>query len=133
MVVWRSKAANEWLAIPEGAVRGVLGDPDKGDHVTCGPGPFSMASADVTSDQLAAAGFSDIAFARSDADVRLGADLDAAVEFALTVGPAGERLRFAGDARRHEVTAAVRAALAPYARRDGVYARSSTWLVTAAA
>jgi len=134
MVVWRSKAANEGMAVPENAVTALLGDPDKGDHVTCGPGPFSMASADVVSDQLMAAGFRSIAFERSDADLRVGDSLDAAVELALTIGPAGERVRLAGDravARRRELEAAVRAALAPFARRDGVYAPSSTWLVTA--
>jgi SAM-dependent methyltransferase len=136
MVVWRSKAANGGLAIPEEAVRALLGDHEEGEHVTCGPGPFSMASTDVVSDQLTAAGFRDIAFERSDADLRFGATLDAAVELALTLGPAGERVRLAGDraiARQDELRGAVRAALAAFARHDGVYARSSAWLVTARA
>ena len=136
MVVWRSKAANEGMAIPEEAVRALLNDHEEGDHVTCGPGPFSMAGADVVSDQLAAAGFREIAFERSDADLRFGTSLAAAVELALTIGPAGERVRLAGDravARRDELRAAVEAALAPFARPDGVYAPSSTWLVTATA
>jgi hypothetical protein len=136
MVVWRRKAANEGMAVPEDAVSALLGEPDKGDHITCGPGPFSMASADVVSDQLEAAGFREIVFERSDADFRLGESLDAAVEFSLAMGPAGERLRLAGDqavARRDEIAAAVRAALAPYTRRDGVYTPSSAWIVTATA
>jgi SAM-dependent methyltransferase len=136
MVVWRSKAANEGMAIAEDAVRAVLGDHDKGDQVTCGPGPFSMASADVVSDQLTTAGFRDIAFERSDADLQLGANLDSAVELALTIGPAGERARLAGEqaiVRRDELRAAVRAALGQFVRADGVYGPSSTWLVTATA
>ena len=95
-----------------------------------------MASPDVVSDQLTAAGFREIAFERSDADLRFGATLDAAVELALTMGPAGERVRLAGDrakARHDELRAAVQAVLAPFARHDGVYAPSSTWLVTATA
>jgi ubiquinone/menaquinone biosynthesis C-methylase UbiE len=134
MVVWRSKAANEGMAATEQVVAGLLGDHDKGDQVTCGPGPFSMASADVVSDQLTAAGFREIAFERSDADLRLGDNLDAAVDLALTIGPAGERVRLAGDralARLDEIRAAVRAAVAPFARHDGVYGPSSAWLVTA--
>jgi SAM-dependent methyltransferase len=136
MVVWRAKTANEGIAVSEQVVRDLLGDPDKGDQVTCGPGPFSMASADVVGDQLTAAGFTDIAFARSDAPMRLGADVDAATEFALTLGPAGELMRLAGAAgiaRRHEIETAVRSVLAPYAREDGVFAGSSTWIVTATA
>ena len=134
MVVWRSKAANDVLSIPEQAVAALLGDHDKGEHVTCGPGPFSMASADVVGDQLTAAGFRDITFERSDAELRVGDDLDAATRFSLTLGPAGERMRLAGEAaiaRRDEVTAAVKAALSPFARPDGVFAPSSTWIVTA--
>jgi SAM-dependent methyltransferase len=136
MVVWRSKAANDGLAIPEQAVRALLGDHEEGHQVTCGPGPFSMASADVVSDQLTAAGFRDIAFERSDADLHFGATLDAAVDLALAMGPAGERVRLAGErarVRHAELRAAVTAALAPFARADGVYAPSSTWLVTATA
>src|SRR5262249_7533480 len=98
MVVWRSKAANAGMMMTEVAVAELLGEHDKGDQVTCGPGPFSMGSADVVSDQLTAAGFRDIAFERSDADLFIGGNLDAAVDLALTLGPAGERVRLAGDA-----------------------------------
>ncbi len=136
MVVWRRKTANEFLAAAEDVVAALLGEPEKGDQVTCGPGPFSMASADVVGDQLTAAGFCDIAFERSDAEVSVGKSLDDAVDFSLTLGPAGERLRLAGDigqARRREVEAAVREVLAPFARAGGVYAGSSTWIVTARA
>lgn len=131
MVVWRNKASNEGLMRADEAAAALLGDPAKGDQLTCGPGPFSMASADVVSDQLTAAGFTDIAFARSDADLSLGANLDEAVDFALTVGPAAERLRLAGGARRREIERAVHAALAPFARAEGVFMASSTWIVTA--
>lgn len=136
MIVWRRKASNEFLTVAEDAVAALLGEPEKGDQVTCGPGPFSMASTDVVSDQLVAAGFRDIAFERSDAELRVGDNLDAAVDFSLTIGPAGERVRLAGeigDARRREVEAAVRDVLVPFAREDGVYAGSSTWIVTARA
>ncbi len=136
MVVWRSKAANEGVAVSEQVVRDLLGDPDKGDQITCGPGPFSMASADVVSDQLAAAGFTDIGFSRSDAPMRLGNNVDAATEFALSLGPAGELVRLAGEAgiaRRAEIETAIRAVLAPFVRADGVFAGSSTWIVTATA
>jgi hypothetical protein len=51
-------------------------------------------------------------------------------------GPAGEVLRLAGEfaeAARPKVIAAVRAVLATFAREDGVYAGSSTWIVSARA
>jgi len=136
MVVWRNKTANAIVTVPEDAVSTVIGEPDKGDHVTCGPGPFSMASCDVLSEQLDLAGFTNITFERSDADLLLGNDLDEAVEYSLTLGPAGERMRLAGRlgiARRAEIVSAVRASLAPYVTASGVRAGSSCWIVSATA
>ena len=52
MVVWRNREANQCFHLPERIVRELLGHPAKGDQVTCGPGPFSMASADLVSEQL---------------------------------------------------------------------------------
>jgi SAM-dependent methyltransferase len=136
MVVWRNKAANVAIQVSEQAVRALLGDPDKGAHVTCGPGPFSMASADVVTDQLVAAGFTGIRLERSDAALYIGRTIEAAVDFALTIGPAGEVVRLAGDAaieRRDEIEDAVRQSLLPFVRPDGVWAGSSAWIVSATA
>lgn len=134
MVVWRKKEANDCFYYAEVAVRELLGDPPKNDQVTCGPGPFSMASPDLVSDQMRAAGYTDIAFERSDGDVRVGNDMAQAIEFALMLGPAGEIVRLAGQAaidRRDEVEAALRKVVEPFVRPDGVFAPSSCWLVTA--
>jgi hypothetical protein len=136
MVVWRKKELNDAMYLPELAVREILGDPPKGDAVTCGPGPFSMGSADVVSDQLLAAGFRDPVFARSDALIKVGADLEEAIEFALTIGPAGEVVRLAGDAakvKRDEIRAAVSGVIEPWVTSDGVWAPSSCWIVSATA
>jgi len=94
-----------------------------------------MAGPDMVSDQLIAAGYRDIVFERSDADIEIGADLDEALAFALALGPAGEVVRLAGDAavqRRAEIEAAMRATLRPFVGADGrVRAPSSCWIVTA--
>ena len=134
MVVWRKKDANPCLHVPELVARELLGEPDKNDQVTCGPGPFSMASADLVGDQLVAAGYTDLAFERSDADVAIGRDLDEAVQFAIELGPAGEIVRLAGDEavrRRPELDRAMKSALAPHLRDGAVRAASSCWIVTA--
>lgn len=134
MVVWRNKASNPALTIAENPVRELIGEPEKGDQVTCGPGPFSMASADVVGDQMIAAGFTNVTFTRSDADIKIGTDLAGAIDFALTLGPAGELVRLAGDEgvrRRGEIEAAVRGVMAPYANDAGVFVGSSCWIVSA--
>lgn len=134
MVVWRKREANECMHAAELVVRELLGDPPKNDQVTCGPGPFSMASPDLVGDQLVAAGYRDIAFERSDAPIEIGRDLDEAIRFALTLGPAGEVVRLSGEAavaRRREIEGALRDALAPFEHDGAVRAPSSTWIVTA--
>jgi hypothetical protein len=134
--VWRRKDANEALYAAELVVREILGDPPKNDHVTCGPGPFSMSSPDLVSDQMLGAGWSNIGFERSDAPLMIGRTIDDAIEFALTLGPAGEVMRLAGETakqRRGEIVEALKTAIGPYAAPDGVYAPATTWIVTARA
>ncbi len=136
MAVWRAKPENPFLYDIEQKVLELVPRVDKGDQVTCGPGPFSMASPDVVSAQLVAAGWQRIGFERFDADIKVAADLDEAIEFAMALGPAGELIRLAGDEgerKKPAVIAALRELLAPLVRADGVYGGSSSWIVTARA
>jgi ubiquinone/menaquinone biosynthesis C-methylase UbiE len=136
-VTWRKREDNAWLHEPELCVRGFIPkEAETVDEPTCGPGPFSMRGADLVSDQLKAAGFSEIAFQRNDDDVCIGRDLEEAIEFAMALGPAGEIIRLAGDVGRQklpEIKAALRERLAPFTTPGGVWAPSSTWLITARA
>lgn len=52
MVVWRRKLENEWLHRAELVVKELVEEPEESDEPTCGPGPFSMADADTTSEIL---------------------------------------------------------------------------------
>ena len=136
MIVWRRREDNPWLHEAELRVREIVPvvSHEETDQVHCGPGPFSMAGPDMVSTMLRSAGYDRIAFERFDSDICIGSDLPEAIEFAMALGPAGEIIRLAGDEgekRRDAVIAALREALAPYAREDGVWAPSSTWFVTA--
>ncbi|MGE5088457.1 MAG: class I SAM-dependent methyltransferase [Candidatus Levyibacteriota bacterium] len=136
MVVWRRREDNPWLHEAEVRVREIVPvvAHEDTDQVHCGPGPFSMAGPDMVSALLQGAGYERIAFERHDADICIGRDLPDAVDFAMALGPAGEIIRLAGaegERRAPEVVAALRETLAPYARNDGVWAPSSTWIVTA--
>ncbi len=134
---WRKREDNPCFYVAQQVVEQFIAEADKSkDDVTCGPGPFSWASADRVSDQLLAAGFVDPAFTRFDAPMCIGASLDEALEFARDMGPAGEALRLArqkAGSLQAEIEAALREALRPLLRADGVWATSSTWLVTARA
>ncbi|HUO44210.1 MAG TPA: class I SAM-dependent methyltransferase [Burkholderiales bacterium] len=135
-IVWRQREDNPWLHDAEQRVREIVPvvSHEETNQVHCGPGPFSMAGADMVSAMLQAAGFSGITFERFDADICIGRDLDEAVEFAMALGPAGEIIRLAGadgEKLKPEVIAALRDTLSVYARENGVWAPSSTWFITA--
>jgi SAM-dependent methyltransferase len=136
MVVWRRKLDNEWMHRAERVVERFVEEPEESDEPTCGPGPFSMADADVTSQILLGAGFERISLHRCDTEIEIGVDIDEAVEFAMALGPAGEVIRLAGDEAeriRPEIETALREALAEFAGPDGVSAPASTWIVSAKA
>jgi ubiquinone/menaquinone biosynthesis C-methylase UbiE len=136
MVVWRRKLENEWLYRAEQVVERFVEEDEDSDEPTCGPGPFSMADADVTSQVLLNAGFEDIDFRRCDLDFKFGATLDDGVELIMALGPAGEVLRLAGNQARElhdEIEAALKEELSELERGDGVTAPASTWIVAATA
>jgi SAM-dependent methyltransferase len=135
-VVWRRKLDNDWLHRAELVVADYLERPEESDQPTCGPGPFSMADADTVSEQFTIAGFESIALQRCDLPIKIGDDLDHALEFSLAIGPAGEVLRLwedRVDEIRPKISREVRAALAEFDGPDGVVAPASTWIISATA
>jgi SAM-dependent methyltransferase len=137
MVVWRRREDNLWLHRAQEIVEGIVQKPEEYDEPTCGPGPFSMAGADTTSDILVHSGFTDISLTRCDIDIMCGTTLDEALDLVMAIGPAGEILRLLGDRAvplMPQVDAALREGLSEYVRDDGtVWAPASTWIVTATA
>jgi SAM-dependent methyltransferase len=133
-VVWRRKDDNAWVRRAELVVDEYLEHPEETDQPTCGPGPFSMANADTVSEQLSIAGFGEIALRRCDLPLKIGDDLDHAVEFNMALGPAGEVLRLWEDRIddiRPKIAGDLRDALAEFERPDGVFAPASTWIISA--
>jgi hypothetical protein len=95
-----------------------------------------MANADTVSEQLKIAGFEQVGFQRCDLPLKIGRDLDHAVEFNMALGPAGEVLRMWEDRIdeiRPKIAADLREALTEFDGPDGVYAPASTWIVAATA
>jgi SAM-dependent methyltransferase len=135
LVVWRIREDNPWMYVAEQVVKPLVEIPEETDEARCGPGPFSMAGADLVSTQLQLAGFRKVTFTRSDLPILLGRDLDEAIEFNLALGPAAEAVRLAGDegaAMKPKLRELLRPALAQFETADGVVAQSSVWVITAA-
>ena len=135
-IVWRRREENPWLHDAELRVREIVPVVNHEDtnQVHCGPGPFSMAGPDMVSLMLKSAGFSRIGFERFDTDICIGRNLEDAIEFAMALGPAGEIIRLAaeeGQRLKPQVASALRETLGKYVRTDGVWAPSSTWIITA--
>jgi hypothetical protein len=66
--------------------------------------------------------------------VFVGKDLDDAIGFQLSIGPAGEVYREAGklaEQRHDEIAKALKTALVKYQRPEGIMMDSSSWKVTA--
>jgi SAM-dependent methyltransferase len=135
-VVWRRREDNGWLYRAQTIVEGIVTRPEEYDEPTCGPGPFSMASADTTSDILLQAGFKDISLRRCDLPLFMGRDVDEAIEVVMELGPAGEILRLWGDRMAHlhdQVREALREGLSEFMGADGLYGTASTWIISARA
>lgn len=134
MVVWRRREDNAWLHRAQGIVEAIVQRPEEYEEPTCGPGPFSMSGADTTSDILVHAGYEDVALHRSDLPMLVGTDMEEAIDMVMSIGPAGEILRLQGDRAAHlhgHVREALREGFADFVRKDGMWAGSSTWVVTA--
>ena len=133
-VTWRALEYNPWVAIPKNVVLKFLPPPGD-DAQTCGPGPFSMASTDLVTAQLKAAGFEDAAFRATDGPVMVGGSAEQAMQFQLALGPAGEIFREAGDEglrRQAEIERALKAELVRFQQPNGeVVMQSSSWTITA--
>src|SRR6185503_9127637 len=59
LVVWRRRIDNAWIHRAQEIVEAIVERPEEYDEPTCGPGPFSMADADTTSEIMLHAGFED--------------------------------------------------------------------------
>ena len=135
-IVWRKREDNPWLHEAELRVKEIvpLVSHEATDQVHCGPGPFSMANADTLSTMLQNAGFECISFERHDCDICIGRDIDDSIDFAMSLGPAGEIIRLAGpdgEKFKPQVVSALRDVLQLFSHRGGIWAPSSTWFVSA--
>jgi hypothetical protein len=93
-----------------------------------------MANQGLVTRQLEIAGYTDIGFERVDAPILMGRTPDDAIGFQLTLGPAGEVFREAGDEaerRRAEIEEAMRNELSRYVTDEGIVMGSSSWKITA--
>ncbi len=128
---WRAARDNPWLIVPLRAAAGHAPPlPELGPE---DPGPFAFANETRVRRILGDAGFVEIDLMREDfeLDVALGQGVDAAVEAALSLGPASRMLEDQPEATREAAAVDIRAALAAHAVGDSVPLGAAVWIVTA--
>ncbi len=132
-ICWREPRQNPFFMVALQAVyKHVPKLPPQGPE---DPGPFSFASQARVQRILGEAGFKGIAMEPCDLslDVAIGQGLEAAVESALSIGPAARAL---AEQPREVVAAAtqsIREALTPLVRGQSVPLDAAIWIVTASA
>ncbi len=135
MVCWRPMPDNAWVAAPRAAILQVL--PAPAAMPPDAPGPFAFADAARVGGILAQAGFAGIASTTVDAPLEISTDgaadaaLEAAVQFAIEVGPAAALLRDTDPAARERAVGAVREALGERMRRGSPALEAACWIYTA--
>jgi SAM-dependent methyltransferase len=132
IVVWRSVSENSFFAAAKEVALSLLPEPTDPD--TCGPGPFSLSNQARLESLLTKAGFVDVEIEKSDALYPVGRNIDNAIDFALTIGPAGEIIREAGELGLEALPTIRRRLAAIFGRHtegEAVYMPSGMWRASA--
>jgi SAM-dependent methyltransferase len=121
---------SEWIMAAGAAAAPYLGAPQGLAPNT--PGPYGLADPDRTRDILARAGFTDITVEELTRPMRIGDDVEDALDFIRSLPRVAELFAAAPSDKQTAATSAVREALAPYAGPDGVVTHDNgEWLVAA--
>lgn len=126
---WRTRRDNPWAmtAVPIARPHVELPPrPEPGD-----PGQFAFEDEDFVRGFLERAGWSDIAFERFDADLKIGTTPEDAAGFLVEMGPVAAPLAASTPEIRALVIDELQEALKDHLRADGVFLGSSSWIVTA--
>lgn len=127
---WRAMKENAWSHAPFEVVRPLL--PEMPASPPDAPGPFAFASEARVRGILGDAGWREITLTAADRPMVLGATVEEATEFALTIGPTARALRELGSP---QITAVAREKLAvlfkDYERDGAIAPPAGVWLVSA--
>jgi SAM-dependent methyltransferase len=130
---WQSLADNPWCALPLSAARPVL-DRQPEPRPPHAPGPFAFADPRHVRRVLSSAGYQRIELSSHRTPMVISEEgLDAAVDFALRIGPVSRLFAEQTDATRDAIRQRLRSALAPVATAKTVTLEGAVWLVFARA
>jgi ubiquinone/menaquinone biosynthesis C-methylase UbiE len=131
---WRPIKENPWAQVPLHAVY-AAGVPRAARPEPGEPGPFSLAEPERINGILNEAGFNEASLQPADLtlDLAAGHGLEAAVQQAMTIGPAAAALRDQPGVVRAVASDSIEEALQPYVQEKSVNLAAAIWLVEAKA
>jgi SAM-dependent methyltransferase len=129
-VCWQDPLQSEWIATALGAAVPLLGRPPQ-LGTPGAPGPWAFADGDRLERMLTAAGFRDVRLEPVTRPQRIGADLDDAVGFVMSLPESKQLFAGASEDTVTAAAAAVGAAFAPHVGAGGVVLNASAWLGSA--
>jgi hypothetical protein len=127
LATWQPLLENEWIVVPGGVLLRFGSMPDAG----AGPGMFAQSEPDVVTGVLDAAGFAGIELVSTALRLRVGSDVDSAIEHLTDSGPTRAVLDTVPAADREAALTALAEALEEHTDDDGVHLGASIWLVHA--
>lgn len=126
----QDRAHSEWIMAVGAAAAPHVGVPQGLAPNT--PGPYGLSDPGRTRTILAGAGFLDVTIEAVTRPMRIGADLEDALGFILSMPRVKALFAAAPSEKQAAAAEAARSALAPYAGPDGVVtSNNGEWLVTA--
>ncbi|MEW6472341.1 MAG: methyltransferase domain-containing protein [Actinomycetota bacterium] len=128
MLLWGPVPDNEWITALQGAL--ALGR-DLPTPPPGAPGPFSLADQGHTGKILSEAGFTDVAFARSEQPFNVGSDTGDAYGFVVGLRPVQMMLEDLDEATKARGLDNLRVTMEAHETPDGVVFRSTALVVTA--
>ncbi len=120
-VCWRAPAQNLWATAPFAAVKDLLPPQEEADPDA--PGPFAFADDARLKAILGDAGFSGVRIEKLDTVMLLGADVPAALEQSLKIGPCARAIAGADEALKDQVRARIADVLVKFKTERGIAAR----------
>src|ERR687898_2345120 len=126
---WQDLLANEWLMVPAGAALAHVPMPDLGEAGQ--PGPFSLAEPNSVRSILEGTGLAEVGVEDFRCPMPMGSTVEDTVAFMQGTDMAATLMADVSEDVAAAAWDAVRAALAPYTRPDGVVLSGAAWIVTA--
>jgi len=128
---WRAALENQWVTTPMDAIRDLL--PVAPPPVPHAPGPFALADRDRLRGMLERSGFAEVAINPFDFPICLTSDggVEAAVPFAMQIGPTGSALAEASKEVRALAAERLEVAFARHDRDGLLTLGGAIWMVEA--